>query len=263
MENKMKVEQTLHQTTDYGMFKYIPQNRKTISNHVLNLANSIKSKNLIKDFPILVNSNMEILDGQNRLQALQQLGLPVWYKIASEMQIDDISLVNTVSKKWSMEDYLHQYISKGFTDYIKFKDFLDWANITSANLGMKIIKNLKAGIVTDEHHGGLGAGGLSTVSFRLGKFKYPENDSLAKSNVLNLRQLAAFTIKKNPYDRSLIVAYDVMTKSSDFDINRLISKLQNYPIGVYNNAESLIDQFEKAYNYNVGTSKKVFLNRAA
>jgi hypothetical protein len=262
----MKVEQTLYQTTDYGIFKYIPQNRKTMSEHVLKLAQSIKTKNLVKDFPILVNDKMEILDGQNRLQALQQLGYPAYYKIASDMTIDDISLVNTVSKNWSLDDYLHQYISKGFSEYLKFKDFMDWANISSINLALKILKNRKAKLSTQmagatTGHTGLGADGFTTNKFKTGQFTYPENDSEAKNTVMELRQLSAFTIKKNPYDRSLIVAYDSITRGADFDISRLLSKLSTYPIGVYNDANSLIDQFEKAYNYNVGESKKVFLKR--
>lgn len=265
-KQKMNVEQTLLQTTDYGMFKYIPQNRKTMSEHVLKLAHSIKTKNLIKDFPILVNDKMEILDGQNRLQALQQLEYPVYYRIANDMVIDDISLVNTVSKKWSLDDYLHQYISKGSSEYLKFKDFMDWANISSVNLALKIIKNRKMKLSKqmaggEGNPGGIGADGFTTNKFKIGQFAYPESDSDAKNTIMELRQLAAFTVKKNPYDRSLIVAYDSITRGADFDINRLLSKLSAYPIGVYNDANSLIDQFEKAYNYNVGESKKVFLKR--
>lgn len=265
-KQKMKVEQTLYQTTDYGIFKYIPQNRKTMSEHVLKLAQSIKTKNLIKDFPIIVNDKMEILDGQNRLQALQQLEYPVYYRIASDMSINDISLVNTVSKKWCLDDYLHQYISKGLPEYLKFKDFMDWANISSVNLALKIIKNRKMKLSKqmaggESSPGGIGADGFTTNKFKIGAFIYPENDLDAKNTIMELRQLAAFTVKKNPYDRSLIVAYDSITRGTDFDINRLLSKLSTYPIGVYNDANSLIDQFEKAYNYNVGENKKVFLKR--
>ncbi|MBP9886121.1 MAG: ParB-like nuclease domain-containing protein [Leptospiraceae bacterium] len=266
MTNSKTLEQKLHETKDYGIFKYIPQNRKTMSEHVLKLAHSIKTKNLIKDFPILVNDKMEILDGQNRLQALQQLDYPVYYRIANDMVIDDISLVNTVSKKWSLDDYLHQYISKGFSEYLKFKDFMDWANISSVNLALKIIKNRKMKLSKqmaggESNPGGIGADGFTTNKFKIGQFAYPESDSDAKNTIMELRQLAAFTIKKNPYDRSLIVAYDSITRGSDFEINRLLGKLAAYPIGVYNDANSLIDQFEKAYNYNVSENKKTFLKR--
>lgn len=262
MENKMKVEQTLHQTKDYGMFKYIPQNRKTVSGHVANLIHSIKTKNLNQDFPIIVNEKMEILDGQNRLQALQQLGLPVWYKFSEDMSVLDISLVNTVSKKWSNEDFLHQYTSQGKEDYLKVKDFMDWAGIKSVNVAVKIVRNRKYTKLNSTENGS--ALGWLNNSFKTGNFKYPQDDTLAKKTILDLKRLSQFTNKKDPYDRSLVVAYDTITRDSSFDVDRLISKLQGYPLGVYNDANSLIDQFEKAYNYNVKDDKnKIFLKRAA
>lgn len=263
-KQKMKVEQTLHQTTNYGMFKYIPQNRKVVSTHVANLIQSIKTKNLNKDFPIIVNERMEILDGQNRFEALQQLELPVWYKISYEMSIQDISLVNTVSKKWSNDDFLHRYSMQGKEHYLKLRHFMEWANIKSVNIAIKILKNIKFDISKSSTEQGSGLGGSDIMNFKTGCFKYPENDSFAKKTVLQLKDLSQYTIKKDPYDRSLVVAYDCIRKDKSFDIDRLTSKLKSYPIGVYRDANSLIDQFEKAYNYNVKDDKnKIFLKRAA
>jgi len=263
-KQKMKAEQTLYQTTNYGIFKYIPQNRKVVSTHVANLVQSIKTKNLNKDFPIIVNDRMEILDGQNRLQALQYLGLPVWYKFSEEMLIDDISTVNTVSRKWSNDDFLHRYSSQGKESYLKLKHFMEWANIKSVNTAVKILKNIKYDSNKSSTEQGSGLGGNDIINFKTGFFKYPENDSLAKKTVLQLKDLSQFTMKKDPYDRSLVVAYDTISKDKSFDIDRLTTKLKSYPIGVYRDTNSLIDQFEKAYNYNVKDDKnKIFLKRAA
>lgn len=261
----MKVEQTLHQTTDYGMFKYIPQNRKTVSGHIAKLMQSIKTKNLNMDFPVIVNKQMEVLDGQNRLEAYKQLKFPVWYKFAHEMDSSHISLINTAMKNWTNDDFLNQYIVEKKEDYIKFKNFMEWAGINKITTGLKIIKDKKFNILSSSsREGGDAISGSDTSNFKSGNFKYPFNDSSARKSVIELKTLSQYTVAKDPYDRSLVVAYDAITKDSSFDFDRLVSKLQSYPLGVYNSANSLIDQFEKAYNYNVKDDKnKIFLKRAA
>lgn len=255
------MENRIYETKNYKEFKFVPQNRKTVAMHVAKLCESIKKKNLIKDFPIIVNKEMEILDGQNRLQALEQLGLPVYYRFALDMGISDISLVNTVSKKWALDDYLHQYTSQGHSDYLKFKDFMDWAGIKSPNSTLKIIKGTKFNILKTSSENGSALGGDSGYSFKSGNFKYPDDDSYARKTVINLKTLASYTERKDPYDRALVTAYDTITKDKNFDFDRLTSKLPQYPIGVYKDANSLIDILEKAYNYNVPHEKKGILRR--
>ena len=252
------MDYTLHETRNYDEFKFIKENRKTVARHVERLVESIKKKNLTKDFPIIVNDEMEILDGQNRFEALKILGYPVPYRKAMDMNKKDISLINTMHKGWSTEDYLHQYCVFGYPDYLKLKDFIDWCGNVTLSQAMKIIKNKKR-YVAD---GGFGDSGEGIEMFKLGQFKYPIDDSKAKGYVLRLRELSAYTEKRNPFDRSLIVALDCIESTDGFDFERLSQKLKNYPIGVYNDANSLIAQLETAYNYNVPHKGKLIFRRA-
>jgi hypothetical protein len=246
-------------TKDYSKFKFIAQNRQTSSTHISKLVESIKKKNLTKDFPIIVNDRMEILDGQNRFEALKALNLPVNYRLSVEMSTDDISLINSMFKKWSLEDFLHQYISQGMESYVKLREFMSWSNVDSVMLALKIIRNIGA---TTNKGGGPGVGGENSNSFKIGRFLYPKDDSIARKTVLRLKELSQFLKKKNPYDRSLIVAYDCIIRTEGFDYDRLVSKLQNYPVEVYNDANTLIIAFENAYNYNAPHNKKILFRRA-
>lgn len=252
MENKLNV------TEDYSRFKYLKKNREVSSAHVSKLVNSIKIKNLMRDLPIIVNQNMEILDGQNRFEALKILKLPVYYKFAIDMSDNDISLINSMSKRWTLEDYLHQYSSNGKDSYIKLSEFMRWSNLSSVNLALKIIKCQKN--FTD-YKGGIGANGQTADAFKVGNFVYPENDDIQKQYVICLKDLSKFTHRKNPFDRSLVISLDQMQNTKGFDYDRLISKLEQYPLGIYNDANSLIENFERAYNYNVAHNKKLLFKR--
>jgi len=245
-------------TTDYEIFKLLKSNRQVHSAHVSKLMESIKTKNLIKDFPLIVNENYEVLDGQHRLEALKLLGLPVYYKTSIDMTTDEISLINTMGKKWTLEDYLNQYAKDEMPDYVKLKNFMDWAGLKSANVGLKIIKKVSHAF---RENGGIGANGEAVNNFKLGKFVYPLDDTIQKQYVINLKKLSEYTRDKNPFDRSLIVVLDCMSKTDGFDIDRLLQKLKLNSIGSYSNYYALLDIMQSVYNYKTSDDKKIMFKR--
>lgn len=115
----------IKKTKQYDMFKFRDDNRDNIdSSHVNKIARSIELNNLLHMRPILVNSNMEIIDGQNRLKAAEKLGVEVYYEVQEALKAEDIILLNT-AKAWGNADYLNFYCKNGYSDYIKFKEFMD------------------------------------------------------------------------------------------------------------------------------------------
>jgi len=66
-------------TYDYEIFKRMRGNRILNNSHVKNLVKSMKEKYLPQ--PILVNKDMEIIDGQHRFAAAEELNLPIHYLI--------------------------------------------------------------------------------------------------------------------------------------------------------------------------------------
>lgn len=104
-------------TTDYSIFKTLEGNRILNAQHVNRLARVIKEHNMTERFPIVVNKNMEILDGQHRLAALEMLELPVPYRIEDDVDIEGVRILNQVSRKWSWQDLARSYIEKGNDSY--------------------------------------------------------------------------------------------------------------------------------------------------
>jgi hypothetical protein len=115
----------VYETKDYGIFKIIEGNRSIKEGQVERLIESIKDRNLLNVNPIIVNTKMEIIDGQSRLAAAKQLNVPIHYMVAQVANLEDVRLLNINVKTWGMDDYLESYLSQKLSDYYTLKKFHD------------------------------------------------------------------------------------------------------------------------------------------
>src|SRR5215469_9874714 len=115
---------TMNKTTDYEIFKKHPANRALNEKNLVEIMESLKKKNLLKFKPIIVDSNMYVLEGQHRLEAAKRLNLEVYYVQCNDTDPNDVVLFNCM-KKWETTDYLNYYASTGNENYIKLQDLLD------------------------------------------------------------------------------------------------------------------------------------------
>ena len=98
---------SIYKTKDYSAFIIDPvYNREVDVKHVKKLTTCYKT---IGDFgeayPIVVDENMRIVDGQHRYTARKELGLPIYYIQSIELSSDKLGLINDAMKKWSQADY--------------------------------------------------------------------------------------------------------------------------------------------------------------
>lgn len=110
----------LHRTTDYGKFKILLGNRQLDKQHVKQLVKRMKENDLSQYFPILVNEKMEIIDGQHRVRALEELGYPVYYEIKEGLTIDSVISFNSSNKNWNWKDYAQSFADRGNKNYEMF-----------------------------------------------------------------------------------------------------------------------------------------------
>jgi ParB-like chromosome segregation protein Spo0J len=68
-------------TTDYKLFKINKLNRIVQTGHIEKLKKSIEKVGYLKYNPIIVNEDMEIIDGQHRYFACVKLNLPIYYEV--------------------------------------------------------------------------------------------------------------------------------------------------------------------------------------
>lgn len=146
----------IKKTKDYEQFILRNDNRAQIdSAHVKKLMESIKSKNMLELRPILVNEKMEVIDGQHRLKAAQQLGVEIFYTMQKNLSAEDIIKVN-IAKSWGSHDYLNFYCEHKYPDYLKLRDFMK-----KHDLKIQVVMNIAMGTSRQDHD-----------AFRKGTFKF-------------------------------------------------------------------------------------------
>lgn len=100
---------TIQRTTYYSQFRSISSNREVDMTHVRHLAEAIRNNNLLHLNPIIVNQDLQIIDGQHRLEAAEQLKVPIYYVVDDGIKKTDIALLNSNQKNWSVMDYINYW----------------------------------------------------------------------------------------------------------------------------------------------------------
>lgn len=129
----------LIRTKEYNRFKRIDANREVNKAHLKKLVESIKSRNLLHLYPLIVNERFEIIDGQHRLKAAEQLGCDVYYLLDPNVTKADIAMMNNNRKGWSGRDYIGFYAKDGKKEYQLLQKLLnDYPKITIGT-GQKLL----------------------------------------------------------------------------------------------------------------------------
>jgi ParB-like nuclease domain len=208
---------TVEKTKDYTIFQTITGNRDVNPKHVEDLIQAIKRKNLLQYFPVLLNEYMQIIDGQHREAACEELEIEVPYVVVPGLTLDDVMSINTNSKSWTMIDFVEAYIKKGNKAYQELLDFSQHHDVS-----MSISASLL--------HGPVSASATSLSMNRLikeGKFVVRQREwaDMMLSQIHDLQPFADFLIKK---DRDFIRALSLANHSPNFEFAKFTAKLQIY-----------------------------------
>ena len=122
-------------TRDYKKFKTMHGNRKVYDEHLARMVKAFQQKRI--DLPIIINEKGEVCDGQTRLKACQKLGFSVRYRIMPELTIEDVQIINSNTRPWKIEDYLHSYCIFGRKDYLEVREF--WEKHPDFTLGTTLL----------------------------------------------------------------------------------------------------------------------------
>lgn len=115
---------------DLSVFKIITGNRSVETARVKKIKDSISTVGMI-NAPIVCNENMEVIDGQGRLQACRELGEPVPYVIIKGLTIDHCRAMNLNQTNWKLFDYIKSYADEGNINYIRLLELenkFKWAD---------------------------------------------------------------------------------------------------------------------------------------
>lgn len=210
MDNTSQV--TVYSTTDYGRFGRLHANRELSRSHVRALARELEENgNFTETNPVVVNQNMEVVDGQHRLRACQELGLPVFYKVVPDLSINEARRMNLTSKLWQTRDFLRSYVDENRRPYVEF-DLLFSENSDIAAITTVIYYAV----------GAYRTASGSEAAFRRGELEGFNLDE-ARVRMNRLRE----AVEANPWFKSktLSMALLELMRSSEYDHARMIRKL--------------------------------------
>lgn len=215
MATEVKRKQN-YATTDYKQFKFLIENRQTARNHINKLKDAIqRNPEILEVQPILVNEDMEIIDGQHRFTAASELGLPIHYTVVKGLDINTAREMNVMQRRWGIDDYAYSYAKAGNVHYKAYNEY----RREYPGLSATIIQVVLAGGESQNMSG----------DFRNGKFiiKREEDDAnWVFEKLLKIRELTGYEI---PLSKAFVSAFLQAINKDDFNTDEFLSNLQKKP----------------------------------
>ena len=128
----MKIIGNVYEESDYSVFKKLDNNRSVTKKRCEKLIASISTRFVI--CPIVVNKNMEIIDGQGRYEALKSLKKPIIYVIDDNASIEECRLMNRYNTSWTGNDFVDSYAHAGYPSYVNLKAAMNETKKTFAKV---------------------------------------------------------------------------------------------------------------------------------
>lgn len=236
---------TIYQTTDYDLFHLLPENRALDPGHVRKLVAQITQSNLLHIKPLDVTATLGIIDGQHRLAAARELGLPVYYKIGQQLSEADITTLNVAQKNWTGTDYLHFWTVKGRTNYVALTAFRQ-RHPTLSFSNAKLLMGVSAKSNAEE--------------FRAGRWQAGEAYQAEQVAELVERIAAEVPTFKQPNHSGFVAAlYHCVTTVEGFNAKEFMHKLLANPRALVPCAslKQWLAMFQEIYNYRTNQENRV------
>lgn len=231
----------VRRTMEYGSFYYDPRNRPISDPHLKRLRESIEKNNRLDKNPIVVGSDGRVYDGQHRLEAAREIGVPIYYRIDDSMEMEDVPRMNRAQKSWTTYDYLNYYAESGNEDYQALRRFTE----RHPHLSLTFAAELMA------------SGRQRTLkSFRRGEFAI-ESPGWAETIAEYIGDFFAmghkFTNKK-----AFCRAVERVARSDDYDHDRMLQKAERLGMQHQANTKEYLRQFERLFNHHRSERVQLF-----
>lgn len=210
-------------TEDLNQFKKLKGSRKVNNTSLRRLTTSI-SQNGFLDNPIIVNEKMEVIDGNQRLEAAKRLMSKVCYQVKKGFTVDEHMEMNAKALNWKLSDFSDSYAKRGYESYLTLKEFRKENSEFSLTNSLSLLSN--------------SVGFNQGDSFRAGTWEVIDLDT-ASYNAGFLRSLKD-SIGKIYYRERFVTGFISCTKNPDFKYSEFRDNLNNKKIkGLFNEDANL------------------------
>lgn len=237
-------------TRDYGEFKKLNGNRSVLEPRKESIKSSIIERGWVRN-PIVVNEKMEMIDGQGRFEALQELGMPIEYVISEGATIEDCIALNIKQKNWQTADYIKCYADIGNPTYIMLNDLIEKYK-GPLNLENIII------LASNKNNSGNAGNGRSTV--KNGTYKLVGTKQKVEELLDYATEVCKIIGKQRGRLRTWAPAIKFVFFCDSIDHNALLNKMKRFSesINVAVSLDQALACFEKIYNYNARSGSRVY-----
>lgn len=236
-----------YQTTDYSLFHLLPENRAVNRQQVRKLVAQISRKNLLHIKPLDMTADLGVIDGQHRLEAARELGLPVYYRIGEQLDEEDIAILNATSKNWTGTDYLHHWSVKGTPAYQTLAAFMQRHPVLSFSNAKMMLS-------------GLGEGGGKADIFRNGKWQVgPEEKAEATALLIERVANEVPSFKQAAHTGFVAMVYHCVARVEGFDPKEFMRKILANPRALVpcSGHKQWLTMFGEIYNHGTRAENRI------
>lgn len=228
-------------TLNHERFILSEHNRQVNERHVKRLEREIVSMGKVA-YPILVTEDDRVIDGQHRLEACRNLGIPVPYIRTSGMHMGEVVRLNNAALKWTTEDRVRSFASMGNEHYQRLLDFGEACKARNPRISMCTAAKLAQG-------------NMSTSGFKKRGKSLPQGtwtfDSTDEQAYARLNTVCQFNRWRFHTKEAFISALFSCMKHPQFKISRLIKQATNYPhlMEDAGTRQGFLRMLERVYNH--------------
>lgn len=242
----------IYETDDYSLFHKLEGNRYAKGEK--KIIQSISTVGYVMN-PILVNEKMEIIDGQNRFEALKTLGYPIQYMVQEGLGIQECRALNIGQTNWGTWDYIESYAAQGNESYQRLKVLIEEFKNTyklEAILSFAIPKQIQGS-------------SFCSKGIKEGKVELSQDDYEKVEERLVLAKELGYEEFRERYElpvRSYYAGISYAFIHPLVDVKRLISKMEKDPKAVppCTRPVDMLGYLDDVYNKGFHASGKVFMS---
>ena len=229
---------TVHETKDYNLFKFLDTNREPNQRIINTLVKSIKENGI--QIPIIVNPDKQIVDGQHRFWALQNLGYTVPYIVSKTWKNDSHTIeINNTGRRWTAMDFANYAAKNGNLDVEEaLKIAKKWYKETDRKL--REITSLEI-LMEGRSHAGL--------LTKLKRMTYKIDIARGFQVYDSLNEMSNYRMKASPFSARISRAIKVMNHDYD-DLNEEVISIMctDNLVANYNKENDQLEYLQMIYD---------------
>lgn len=247
-----KVVGSIYESMDYNKFKVLTGNRSVEKARTNRIEKSYKNVGL-RNVPIIVNKNFEVVDGQGRLAVCKEKGLPVRYIFDNDAGVEECLALNMASSRWRQRDMIKSGADLGNADYVMLDKLLQEFN----HLGVDCVAKVCSG--------GQGCN-AATSQIQGGRFKMMRTEEDARARLKYIEEFMPKVTACHGHLQTMSSAINFAVDVCNADPQRLLTTFNRLdPFknqGLSSTVEGCVALLERLYNHKLVDKNKIWFLQA-